>query len=383
MVLAFEENKAHVRFTPEEGLSASGFKIHVYAKDSSKNSNSLLVYTSKKHPLKAGLNKWSILIDYVFYAKVAKKLVVAGKPLPNSIDFSFKIHINDEKSDVANTISVHFVRYIPKLLNKLGFTNAEKLQRIWFTKGNNTNKDNVNPEIDVVSFNWAINESSQVKTEYNDFLNETGSKLNNNLFFSNPIRDALKSEINKMIKDGLLTLPTKSNPSKPFGVTNASIINYRGQRIPQFEKYYFNSKPFSGFGDLGLHYIFDGLDDFIAALANFNYHMFATGSLEYEENKWSSNVISIKVKQLAVYIKDSFDFIDDDSSKSQPLGYWKVNNDKSIEVERKTSDKSNYFEVTNQSYRAYREAHNMGYNFYVYSTIRTQATNYSVKLKDI
>lgn len=382
MILDFEQDKAYVTFVPEEGIEAQEYFIKVFATNAVDGGSPTLVYTSKTYGIKQDDNKWFIVIDYSFYSKAAKKIGASGKPLPNIIDFSFKVVIDEEENEVASTFSIHFVRYIPKLLTTLGFTNAEKLQRIWFTKGNNIDKDTVDPIIDAVSFDWAIAESSQVNTEYRQFLIETGTKLNNNYhLLGNKIRDSLKSEIEKMINEGIVNLPTENN-NQPFGVTNSQIITYRGEKIPEYEKYYFESKPFSGFFDLGIHFAFDGLDDFIASLANFNYHLFATGELEYNTS-WLGDTIDINVKQFGVYIKDSFDFIDDNPAEaSQPLGYWKINDDKTIEVERETNETSEYFEVTNKSYREYRDAHGMGYNYHLYSTVKLSSTNYKVKLKD-
>lgn len=384
MILDFENNIALVEFTPEEEITSTTYKIYVYATNMSDGGSPINVFISKSENLKKTLNRWKITIDHTFYNKVAKKIAIQGKPLPNIIDFTFKVNINNEETEVADTLSIHFVRYIPKLLNTLGFSNAEKLQRVWFTKGNNVDKDSVNPEVDIVSFDWAISESSQVNTEHKDFLTETGINLNNNYFpFGNKIRESLKTEINRMINDGALSIPTQSGNNQSFGITNNQVITHRGEKIPTYEKYYFNSKAFTGVLDLGIHFLVDGLDDFIAALANFNYHIIAIGELKYETNGWLSDTIDINVKQLGVYIKDSFDFIDDDpSAASQPLGYWKINND-TVEVKRKVSDTSQYYQVTNKSYRDYRDTHNMGYNFHLYSTIKYSAVNYNVTLKDV
>ncbi|MGB1283809.1 MAG: DUF6402 family protein [Polaribacter sp.] len=391
MTLPFEQDKVNLFFDIDAG-DAVAYYVNIHAKDKSNNGSKKKVYTSKKYPLANGKNHYWIVMDYMFYNRTAKNVATSGKSLPNQIEFFFELEVeissnnqcSVEKEELNETLTLHFVRYIPKLLNILGFSNGEYLQRLWFTLGKNIDKKTVDPQLDAVEWDWAVSESSQVRGEYNDFLIETGTMLNNNIhLFGNNVRDSLKSEINKMINDGLVLLPTKNGPDQPFGVLDSQIVTYKGQKMPKFEKYYFESKPFSGIFDLGVHYTFDGLDDFIAALANFNYHMLAIGMLKYNTNGWLTDTIDINVKQLGVYIKDNFDFIDDDPNEdSQPLGYWKIINENEVEVERKISEKPKYFEVTNESYRDYRDDHNMGYNYHLYSTIELKNVDYKVKLKD-
>ena len=42
--------------------------------------------------------------------------------------------------------------------------------------------------------------------------------------------------------------------------------------------------------------------------------------------------------------------------------------------------KEEYFEVTNKSYRDYRDDHGMGYNYHVYSTLNIQPVNIELSL---
>lgn len=391
MTLEFEEDKVNLFFEIDtEGAKA--YHVNIYAKDKSNNGSKKKVHTSEKYLLAGKDNHYWIVMDYIFYNKVAKIVATSGKPLPNKIEFIFELEVEiqsdnqcaTEKEELSDTLTLHFVRYIPKLLNILGFSNGEYLQRLWFTLGKNIDKKAEGPQLEAVEWDWAVSESSQVKGEYNDFLTETGMELRKStLIFNNNVQESLKSEVNKMIDEGLVSLPTKNEPDQPFGVIDPTVLTHRGEKMPKFEKYYFNSKSFSGALDLGLHYTFDGLDDFIAALANFNYHMFAIGMLKYNTNGWLTDTIDINVQQLGVYIKDSFDFIDDDpNADSQPLGYWKIIEQNKVEIERKTSEKPKYFEVTNKSYRDYRDDHNMGYNYHLYSTIKLKNTNYKVTLKD-
>ena len=305
--------------------------------------------------------------------------------MPNVIVFSFSILIGRNENESQGECKVHFVRYIPKLLNIKGWTNAENLQKIWFTKGNNENKKNVNPELDAITWEWITSESSEVNEEYLEFLNDNKIQLDSiALIRNNNVQTALKNEINKMVTAGLAEIPTAVKPKIKFGTNSNQIVNNNNEKMPLFEKYYYNSKSFSGIWDLGKHYLRDGIDDFIAAIANFNFHVFATGNLEFVEAGYiTSEHIKVNVTKLYFYVKDSFDFIDDDpNASSQPLGYWKISEDGStVEVEKDSpSNRNEYFEVTNKSYRDYRDDHSKGYDFYLYSTLHEVSVNLSYNL---
>ncbi len=376
MVLEFEKDELFVEFKTSKGVTATTYNMHVCATNKSDGGDAVKVYISKNESLKEGNNRWRIKIDYVFYNKVAKRVVVPGKPLPNIIDFIFKVVIEKEETKIVGQVSVHFVRYIPKLLNILGWTNGEKLQRIWFTEGNLIKRETEAPKLNIITWNWVMQSSDEAKEEYIEFRKDTLDKLNS--FFDNNIKRSLKSQINKMAKEGLATIPTKNNPRTKFGVYSEEIITEsthrfpHGEKLPKFEKYYFNSKSFSGPFDLGKHYLRNlmELDDFIATLATFNYHVLASGYLSYKKGGYfSADYIEVTVDTLGFYVKDSFDFIDDNPNVSQPLGFWKIISDRKIEVVKDAHNKDQYYEITNKSYRDYRDAHSMGYNFHLYSTI--------------
>lgn len=59
-------------------------------------------------------------------------------------------------------------------------------------------------------------------------------------------------------------------------MTNPSEINEKIEKIPLFDKYYYDHYAFGGTGDLGWHYLKDGLNEFMAAVANFKFHVYST-----------------------------------------------------------------------------------------------------------
>jgi hypothetical protein len=383
--LAYGKETALITFQVTKTLKATKYAIKVYAKDHLTLQEKKLVHTTNQLPVnKDTENEKEIPIDYIFYNSAAKKIVQNGS-LPNQIEFTFGVLFDDGKeSIVSNSCLVHFVKFIPKLLGIKGWVNGESLQKIWFTKGLNSNKKLTDPELNAITWNWIVNESLEVKEEYEEFLNDTKNNLNtSNMLYSSNIQNSLVQEIRKMITDGYTSMPTESNPTVSFGTQSNIIIYYKNEKIPTFEKYYFNSKSFSGAWDLGKHYIREGIDDFIAAIANFNYHVFAMGNLKFHKGKILKDSVEANVTKLVFYVKDAFDFVDDDASEpSQPLGYWKISETGTqvSVVKDKPSDIKNYFEVTNKSYRDYRDKHNMGYDFYLYSTLNEVSVNLSFYL---
>ncbi|KAA1246793.1 DUF6402 family protein [Aquimarina sp. RZ0] len=398
MILEFENDRATIEFTPEEGITAESYTMNVYATDKTNGGEKKHVFTSREYPLVEGVNNWYIIIDYAFYNEAAKRAFFKGndtsgqgrqaqsgsdpsvyKTLPTILEFSFFVVINGEENEVADILEVHFIRYMPRLLNILGHTNGEKLQRIWFTEGNNVDVKDVDPKIDILSWDWIMKESEQAQKEFTDLNTRVQNKLN--AWTDNATKDNVRKEIRKMVVNGLVTLPTSNNSTVSFGVMGKNIVTYNNQLMPDFEKYYSISKPFGGEGvgvvtDIGFHYLTDGLDDFIASLANFNYHVLATGELFT-----SGNSITVHVKQLGFYIKDKWDFIDKDATEaSQPLGFWKIVDPNTIEAKRTAVVRNQYYRVVNKTYRDYRDAHNMGYNYFLYSTIHTESVDIEFQL---
>ncbi len=384
MFLDFEKDRITITFGVDAKIKENEYSIKIYAKNISENLQKKLVAKTKTYPLKKGKeNEHYLDIGYVFYIEVAKK-IAGNSYLPNQIEFSFGILIGDKETKVNGEFKVHFVRYIPKIMDIKGWVNGAKLQRIWFTKGKNSDKKNVNPEIDVITWKWITEESTEVKEEYEEFLYDTKNSLgDSNVAWSNSVQKLLQSEIRKMIADGRVVLPTKGNPSTSFGVDSKQIIiGSKGEKMPLYEKYYFSSKSFSGVWDLGKHYLRDSIDDFVAAIGSFNYHVLAKGKLEFVD--WGGkpkigrdNSIRVNVEKLIFYVKDEFEF-EDKSKTPENLGYWKITNGgKDIKVEvTEPSNTKEYFHLVNKDYRDYRNDVNMGYDFHLYSTLHEDNTSY-------
>ncbi|MEM0940639.1 MAG: DUF6402 family protein [Bacteroidota bacterium] len=106
----------------------------------------------------------------------------------------------------------------------------------------------------------------------------------------------------------------------------------------------------------------------------------------YKEGFWS-NWLEVNVQRLGFYIKDQFDFIDkEDAENPQKLGFWRILDKNDVRVKRFPWDKDGFYEVTNKTYRDYRDVHrihNEGYDFYLYSDIHFFDVDITLKFKDV
>lgn len=140
----------------------------------------------------------------------------------------------------------------------------------------------------------------------------------------------------------------------------------------------------------------DPLDDLYGALAIFLMQVAAAGYTEPVRDK-SGNILSynIHIEQVGLYIRDTYEFIDDYWKPSQPLGLWNfkgVKRDKgeyiwdsiigsSVALERDyeyvwpgdTLREDKYYRVNNQSFNDYRKKFKKGGDFVIYSDVKWYA----------
>ncbi|QCE40497.1 DUF6402 family protein [Psychroserpens sp. NJDZ02] len=385
MVLKFEQDKIKVTFTTEEEVKATTYTVKVFAKNKSDGGSEQHVYTSPSYTIiKKKENIWFLVIDYMFYNAVAKKIKTSGKPLPNIIDFSFKILINETESEVSEIFSIHFVRYMAQLMDVLKWKNAAKLQRLWFTKGCNNEKKNVPPEIDFIDINWVFNISSHAKIICDNFHKgnlmsfKSAWKRPVNEFFTPIVKNSFKTEIKDQIEDKEIEVPNENNTKTTFGSFDLKKVKDKnGEKMPLIEKYYFNSHSFGGDGgkDGVMHILGNGLelDDLLGSLANFNFRVAAQGHLIYE-----NNTVNVNIKKLLYYIKDNFDYVGDE----QELGYWSIGNEIRVRAPElgAFTDDDEFYNIKNKDFSDYRNDVGLGYDFHVYSTIHTiDVSNKNIK----
>lgn len=210
---------------------------------------------------------------------------------------------------------------IPDIMNHHGWTVGEKLMRQWFARPATSSPSYTAPDNDTVSVDWTLG-FARAKTVYDKIFAQR--------VWAN---DAAKVEIRKMLdKKGLLT-----DGASSFGIPHTNGSDLEDEYI-NFRTVEYEAK----------------LDDLNAALGRFSYRMVVAGEVEPDGNKHK-----VTLKQVGIYIRDSYDFEGD-----QDLGYWD-DSDNSVGFTPISGTK-----VSNESFRDWRTANTKGGDFMVHSKVK-------------
>jgi Family of unknown function (DUF6402) len=107
----------------------------------------------------------------------------------------------------------------------------------------------------------------------------------------------------------------------------------------------------------------DPLDDMYCALGAFGIHVAGSGTVTPLDPKDKTGTHLVKIDKLGFYIKDTYDFNED-----QPLGYWD-------EAGVKKSAGPGSFAVENKSFRDWRARFNHGGDFMIFSDVRWEGVS--------
>jgi hypothetical protein len=314
---------------------------------------------------------------YYIYDRIAKQLVGENNKLPTQINIYMKLSIFDDENnllaekDCEDFYRIHFIRYMPDLMDLKKWYVAKNLQNIWFSskKNDDFTKKNPGPLVDQIEWRW-IMKFPEVAYEF--------LKLDKNqIALSYKIQGNIRTEIDKMIKFGCAELPTEEKRETKFGYFGNRYreIDERKKTkwtedAPLFENFYHTNHDFNDW-DLGQQYIQNfGADESLAAIGQFSFHVYATGTLKYI----SANKTEVYIESLVYYLWDRFNFTNDKGKPDECLGLWKIKdkdngeNDFTVYIPQITPDKTGKYEVTNNCYNSYRDDHQMGGDFVVYST---------------
>jgi len=120
------------------------------------------------------------------------------------------------------------------------------------------------------------------------------------------------------------------------------------------------------------------LDDLYAALGNFSFHYLMKGRVERLEDQGGKPRYRVTFEKVGVYVKDSYDFIDDlvgDGNPlnrvfSQPLGFWGCSPNSVAKHPFPLEARRNY--VQNRDFREWRKRYGKGHggDFLVFSNIK-------------
>ncbi|MGB5817859.1 MAG: DUF6402 family protein [Saonia sp.] len=293
------------------------------------------------------------------FATVLRDIV--SKDLIEEFYFSVKIGTGKFKEYADSSekrLIVHSVRFVPNVMQALGWANALKAQNLWFSS-NAEDTEDVNVELEFVAMDWILS-YSRANDDYQEIITTIWNDSDN--------YDSLRQEINDMIafsnssgNPTIAELPTVEGETKAFG--NFSLTILSGETLPLIEKFYYKSVQY----DYSI--LFDPLDDLNGTLANFNFRIAAQGFLSLE-----SGIVYINVNKIGVYVRDSFDFTDEGMG-SQNLGYWNL----SEKTVSKTPG-SDYILIENIDYRNWRELHGKGGDFRIYSDVKEEIVNLKTTL---
>ena len=296
-----------------------------------------------------------------YFLDVSPEMFVKGEE--DLVHFYFTLAIEDaDPVPYCNAddkhLKIHLVRYVPEIMTSLGWDVGAKLQDEWFGREANDDPDLVEPDLSIVKMDWALG--------FSDAKAAHDSIFTRKLWVSTNGKPALIKEIKRMVTDGIVTLPTKAGSSAEFGVFRNSVITHKHKkapkagRIPTFDKYHYNESPYNeGY----MSALFSSLDGLTAGLANFVFRMSSGGTITKTETGYT-----IKVTKVATYVRDSFDFIDEDETDPQTLGYWNMEKQKVSKTPGVIS--SGYRHIENPSYRNYRDEFNMGGDYRLFSDLK-------------
>jgi|GEM_PF-885062 len=247
------------------------------------------------------------------------------------------------------------LRYIPSIMRAQSpsWDKGAALMEHWFSgspytwtgkAGSHSDYNNIPYNDTIISLNW-VKSFPRGKASYDAITNRT-----NKMWVTPKAKEVI---IERLIENKLLH--KNSTTSFNFIKSNAQQSN---KYSTQFKAIATNKSA--------------ALDGFTAALANSELKLSVAGEVIPQTTKDSNGKLvfaswKIKITKVAVYLRDSYDFIDDDDAwLSQPLGDWNPANDKVGK-----NPMRNGYAVNNADFREWRTQNGKGGDFLVFSNIET------------
>jgi Family of unknown function (DUF6402) len=235
---------------------------------------------------------------------------------------------------------------IPKIMRANGWPQGAKLLETWFSRSTAVAPAYSATVTNVIRMAWVLG-FGDARQVYDKLMNEL-------IWANSPSQREITSLLKKKSLLSSQTKVTFGDLSKPAEVIDADYINYRAVST---------SLP---------------LDDLDAALGSFTFRLAVAGTVEpiwspakgaaaagkgQQTGKQPAKQLTgrlVTIKEVGVYVRDSFDFNGD-----QSLGYWDDSDD-SVSVWNMASGD----EVTNADFRSWRAKNKKGGDFLVYSDVK-------------
>lgn len=219
------------------------------------------------------------------------------------------------------------VSKISGLMTSLGWPKSAALMNRWLKNAAHTAPEYDTPETKIVNMEWVLG-FSRAKSVYDKLIKER-------IWQNNKARKQIKE---MLAEKGLLQ--RKAGYTASFGDFNLAINKLDGE--------YINHRV------SGMSNVF--YDDMDGALGNFAFRVLVKGSLKCQ----SGSAIEVSLTAIGVYIRDSYDF-----NGEQPLGPWNLSDDPAGFWGSMSPTW-----VTNSDFRKWRDAHEKGGDFLIFSDIK-------------
>ena len=243
-----------------------------------------------------------------------------------------------------------YLEKLPGIANNMGWIQLEQLFYRWFSNSAGTDYDNgrnINPpDTTTITMNWILS-YPYAEEVYNNMIQ---GKIYQNAAALDRIREEpQRVGITRFV-------------SGTFGTPLPSVMNSQWH-----EAHELNYRSVEG-------NMLDSEDALFAALANFNLYVAITqGEISVVNPRYKA--ACLKVTEIGIYARDSFDFIDDPGDIiSQPLGFWSTSFNMGVPFP--TPDAIllpwNFPKlwISNDDFRHYQSMTGKGGDFYIFSNVR-------------
>lgn len=349
MILQFETNRVTLNFLPELGIKQDQYVIKAYAKNPLLNCNKVLIYTSDPMNIKPEENAYFLDIDYWYYTRVAKYIKSIESALPNCIDFYFSVCIGNEENSIPNPYRVHFIKYVPELLEISGYRQAKQAHSKWFCLPSEDNAEIVNPETSYIEFTTLLETSSLFKSFYQKHCEKVIAQISRSN--RNEIKKKMVNQIQKVIDI------YREERIYDFGSIATTIMNIDDMLVPKFDTFHFYEASLQ-------EYVVDGIDDEMDGLlfTDCVLRVIALGKITKEKDH-----IGILIERLGFYIKDQYTFNRDNEEMS--LSYCEIIDKDRVVFSKEPVIEEESFKITASNYHNYRKDQELGGDFFWYSNI--------------
>ncbi|CRN07747.1 DUF6402 family protein [Pseudomonas fulva] len=284
------------------------------------------------------------------------------------------------KSEGSETQAKDFrLSDIPGVMGTLTWVQAQRIMQRWFdgqpyvleagVKSGNVAASTLSKEkvMEDLPFEWLNTGSTRIKPIIEDLekqfryvrdYNQTVGRLHSSLSELSP---GLMELLRKLRKLGAIDLDKLTLRNGYYDLSDQSAITLD-------ESTQFN---FKRIGVSLWEQATDKLDDVYGALGGFAIKLAATRMATVVEEGRPSKIC---IDEIGMYVRDTYDFIN--TGSDQFLGYWGEQGvldpgaiDYMLGGAYVDKDGKRYFRVTNGSFNQYRDAHKMGGDFLIFSTV--------------